>query len=143
MAYFPRGELISNHWKPSDLKAPCCLGERRFTVCSLIQPTEGNLSVSCSEMFVRLVHKFLVFVPQPRSGSGIEKTFLKGAIVTLARLDAYLASVVTCINDDGTNKAGVCRKKFLSRKVCVVSLKDTQSTRCWHQIVFQEWLGRS
>lgn len=71
-----------------------------------VQFIEGNPALLYSKMAIHALHEFMEFMPQMQSESGTEVTLVEGAIVTLARLDAYLATIVTCFHDDSTDKAG-------------------------------------
>lgn len=57
-------------------------------------------------MTLRAVHEYMGFVPWIHSKSDTEVPFVEDTIVTAARWDDYLAKVVTCFRDDGTDKEG-------------------------------------
>lgn len=84
---------------------------------------EGTVSLFCSEMAIRAVHKFMDFVLQLPLECGTELTFVEDTIVNPARLDAYIIAVVTCCSEDGIDTAsgfwvrmfvGVCCAEDLS-----------------------------
>lgn len=102
-AYAPRGELVSNPCGCSYLKELSMPGGSCSPVNSPVQLIDGNLSLLCSEMAIRAVHELIEFVPQLQSKSGTEITFVKGTIVNLAHLNAFLATVVTCFSDEGAD----------------------------------------
>lgn len=112
LAYAPEGELIFHHWRTAQPKELSMPGGPPQTVDSEEQPIDGNLSLFGSEMAIRAVHEFIGFVPELQPESGTEVTFVEGSILALARLDAYVATVVTCFSDDGTDKAGGHRQKL-------------------------------
>lgn len=78
-------------------------GENLLPVESPVELKEGKLL--CSKMAIPAVHEFMELVPQLKSDSGKE-AFVEDKTVTLARLDAYLATVVACFSDDDNDKKG-------------------------------------
>lgn len=65
---------------------------------------ESNLALFYSKMSVRVLHKFLGFLPEMEFESGTELKFVESTTTTVARLDAYIATTAICLRNDGTNK---------------------------------------
>lgn len=53
------------------------------------------------------------FLPDMESEPGAELKFLEGTILTLAQLDAFIATTVTGLRNDSTNKVGAITRSFI------------------------------
>lgn len=78
----------------------------------LTQLVEGNQFLIRSETGIRAVCELMRFMFQLHLVLGKEVTFVKCTIVTMARLDAHLATVVTCVSSGVTYGARENRQKL-------------------------------
>lgn len=85
---------------------------RCFSIQIPVEIIERSLILLCWKKIIRAVYEFTGLVTQSLSKSGTEVTIVKSTTVSLARLDDYLATVVTCFRGDGTDKAGGLRQNL-------------------------------
>lgn len=111
------GELTCNLWVYAELQKLVMSDVQSFSWARAIELGARNLSLFCSETFIHALHEFMGFVPKQRSESGTETTFVEDTIVTITRLDAFVATSVTCFREDGTYTAGRHRPKLHNYRV--------------------------
>lgn len=80
--------------------------------CQLIHASSSMLQLFQHQVSIRVLHHFMGFnSQQPRSSDNAE-TNVKNSIVALAHLDAFTATTVVCLQEDGTDTAGNHRQKL-------------------------------
>lgn len=77
-----------------------------FPVESPILRIDRKLFLFCSEVALCALNKFMRFVPQLQSDSEKVATFAKGTVITVARLDSRIGTILTFFSHDDTDKAG-------------------------------------
>lgn len=75
--------------------------------------SEDNLQLFKHDVAVRVLHEFMGFSVSSVASSS-ESRVVEGTIATLARLDAFVATTVTCLRADGSEKVGGHRQKLYS-----------------------------
>lgn len=108
----PSGTWDFGHWRESDVTCMCKSGMEDAVQCRVIPFSDGTLQLFRHQIAIRVLHQFMGFDPQQPGSSASVETYVENSIVSLARLDAFIATAVVCLREDGTDTVGGHRQKL-------------------------------
>lgn len=112
------GDLDFRIWRAADITKLCTTIRSCSTRSLNEEVSQDILELFKHEFTVCGLHEITGFsffsVASSSDSSAVERT-----IATLARLDAFLATTITCLRADGSDKVGSLRQKFYSETVLV------------------------
>lgn len=74
--------------------------------CRVITFSDSALQLFRYQIAVRVLHQFMGFNFQQLASTAGVKSYVENFIVALARLDAFIATTVVCLRENGTAAVG-------------------------------------
>lgn len=118
----PYESLNFSYWRvtsSSDLSVP---GYNVESISRLNEVSSGNHSLFSHEGALRASPKFLGFVPGSKLSNTSDSCQAAGLILTIARLDAFVAITIICLRDNGTDNVDGHRQKLCQDQFSYFSL---------------------
>ena len=112
------GDLMYSRWRETDIAELCRNGTLHRLGTGVVTQMEENLSLFRHDVSVEILHVFMGYIPPIPMENDEQYKSVEGTIMMLARLDAFIMTVIQCLSDTGRETVGGHRQKLYHDMFC-------------------------
>lgn len=105
------GSMLNSHWRLSNVAELCKEGRIESVNIAVAKNPADNLIPFSQDTAIEVLHVFMAYVPDRQTRVPQESSNVEGSIINLARLDAFVFKIVSCLGDSGRDTIGGHRQK--------------------------------
>lgn len=103
---------LVGHWQESDVVETCKLALENAVQCWIIFFSDGPLQLLWHQIAIRVLYRFVRLGTEQTVGIVGAETHIEKPTVSLARLDAFTATIIVCLRAVVSDTVGGQRQKL-------------------------------